>query len=415
MSALLSSVGGVIRLGPREFTRQKFKLPLVKFIHDTINLYKTRTKAGVNNVRDVLFRGTVIALITALLVWLSIFMYIAFYYVYVPTISHERPVYLKFKPCGTLQDCKNEKGLCSFPSAHVKLTKKQQLLMLGQSYKIHLDLDMPESPTNRQLGMFMVCVEFMGKDGTLINSSCRSAMLHYKGILLDTMYKLFFSPFFVFGSAEEKQNVKVELFADYEEQYNEPVTDIYVEVQSRYIEIYSAKFTVNAQFTGLRYVMFHWPVLSAAMGITANLFFIAVVCLISWYQIIHSEEYLEYIDASKQKNENDISDLPELINKYLDNDLGILPFIPAIMCFDVCSTLGYYFVKKITRISGSAIRVLKLAIEFSEYNNFDQRNRVEILNSNGTQRIDPNKIVCAKHTVSGCEECLANHELVFLT
>ncbi|CAH1113249.1 unnamed protein product [Psylliodes chrysocephalus] len=209
------------------------------------------------------------------------------------------------RPCGATDNCVGEKGLCSFPSAHVKLTRKQQLLMMGQSYKIHLDLDMPESPTNRQLGMFMVCVEFMGKDGTLLNSSCRSAMLHYKGILLDTLYKLFFSPFFVFGSAEEKQNVKVELFADYEEQYNEPVTDIFVEVQTRHIEIYSAKFTVNAQFTGLRYVMFHWPVLSAAMGITANLFFIALVCLISWYQIIHSEEYLEYIEASKTHTEND--------------------------------------------------------------------------------------------------------------
>lgn len=97
MFGIFSAIGQFIRLGPREYVRQKFKLPLVKFIHDTVNLYKSRTKAGVNNVRELLFRGTVIALITALLVWLSIFMYIAFYYVYVPTISHERPVYLKFR------------------------------------------------------------------------------------------------------------------------------------------------------------------------------------------------------------------------------------------------------------------------------------------------------------------------------
>lgn len=97
MLGIFSAIASFIRLGPREYVRQKFKLPLVKFIHDTVNLYKSRTKAGVNNVREILFRGTVIALITALLVWLSIFMYIAFYYVYVPTISHERPVHLKFR------------------------------------------------------------------------------------------------------------------------------------------------------------------------------------------------------------------------------------------------------------------------------------------------------------------------------
>ncbi|XP_050517973.1 seipin isoform X2 [Diabrotica virgifera virgifera] len=302
MAALFSTVGTVLRLGPREYARQKFKLPIVKFIHDTINLYKSRTKTGVNNIREVLFRGTVIALITAFLVWLSIFMYIAFYYVYVPTISHERPVHLKFKPCGATDDCTiAQKGMCSFPTAHVQLTKKQQLLMMGQAYKIHLELDMPESPANRELGMFMVCVEFMAKDGSLVDNSCRSTMLHYRSTLLDALYKLVFSPFFVFGSTEEKQKITVELFAEYEEKENEPVTDIFLEIQSRHIEIYSAKFTVNAQFSGLRYVMFHWPVISAAMGITANLFFIALVCLISWYQIIHSEEYVEYIEQSKGK------------------------------------------------------------------------------------------------------------------
>lgn len=76
--------------------------------------------------------------------------------------------------------------------------------------------------------------------------------------------------------------------------------------------------------------MFNWPVLSAALGrclliiffficamlcvqckltnrvyiwvlgITANLFFIALSCLMSWYQIINSEEYLSYMEASEK-------------------------------------------------------------------------------------------------------------------
>ncbi|CAH1119783.1 unnamed protein product [Phaedon cochleariae] len=307
MFGIFSSINQILRLGPREYVRIKYKLPLVKFIHDTVNLYKSRTKSGVNSIREILFRGTIIALLTALMVWLSIFMYIAFYQVYVPAISHERPVFLKFKPCGATDNCLADKGICSFPSAHVQLTKKQQLLMSGQPYKVHLDLDMPESPVNRELGMFMVCVEFMGSEGHLLATSCRSTMLHYRGPFLDTLYKLVFSPFFVLGSAEEKQQVRIELFSNYEENQLGQVTDIHIEIQTRYIEIYSARFTVNAQFSGLRYVMFHWPVLSAALGITANLFFIAIVCLISWYQILHSEEYLEFLETNKKKLiENDL-------------------------------------------------------------------------------------------------------------
>lgn len=108
--------------------------------------------------------------------------------------------------------------------------------MFGQPYKIHLDLEMPESPTNKELGiilfllyifiskrkfyivgMFMVCADFRGKYGKLITHSCRSAMLHYKSSLLHTIHTLLFSPFFLFGTAEEKQHVTVELFTEFQE------------------------------------------------------------------------------------------------------------------------------------------------------------------------------------------------------
>ncbi|XP_044253786.1 seipin [Tribolium madens] len=325
MFNFISSVKCAVCLGPRQFVRQRIKLPLIKFIHDTVKLYKTRTQTGVNNVREILFRGTVVALITALLVWLAIFMYIAFYYAYVPTISHERPVYLKFRSCDK-ESCvasSGNKAICSFPSAHIKLTERQRLLMLGQPYKIHLDLEMPESPTNRDLGMFMVCADFVGSDGKTLINSCRSTMLHYRGFLLDTLYKIVFSPFFVFGSAEEKQNIHVELFSDFEEVESEPVTDIFIEIQTRHIEIYSARFLINAHFTGLRFLMYNWPVFSAAIGITSNLVFIAIVCMISWYQIINSEEYLQLLQS--QIDQKQLKDFDSgSSSSSLDEDTSLL-------------------------------------------------------------------------------------------
>ncbi|KAL3284779.1 hypothetical protein HHI36_018922 [Cryptolaemus montrouzieri] len=283
---------------PRRFVKDNIKLPLAKFIFDTVNLYKSRAKTGANSVRDIFFRGSVVALITALIVWLSIFMYVAFYYTYVPIITHDKPVYLNFKSCKTWDV---DKSICSFPSGTVQLNQKQQLLMAGQPYKVFLDLEMPESPTNRDLGMFMVCADFHGNDGKIITNSCRSAMLHYRSTLLEILHKVLFSPFYLLGNMEEKQNVHVELFSSYLESDEHQVTDIHIEIQTTHIEIYSAKFTINANFSGLRYVMFHWPLLSAAVGITSNLLFIAVVSMISWYQIINSEEYLEYLKKQEKK------------------------------------------------------------------------------------------------------------------
>lgn len=43
---------------------------------------------------------------------------------------------------------------------------------------------------------------------------------------------------------------------------------MYIEIQSKHIELYSAKFLINAHFSGLRYIMFNWPVVSAAFGKT---------------------------------------------------------------------------------------------------------------------------------------------------
>lgn len=56
------------------------------------------------------------------------------------------------------RSCDEQKGICSFPSAHVQLTNKQQLLMIGQPYKVNLHLEMPESPANRELGKVICCI-----------------------------------------------------------------------------------------------------------------------------------------------------------------------------------------------------------------------------------------------------------------
>ena len=72
------------------------------------------------------------------------------------------------------------------------------------------------------------------------------------------------------------------------------MSEFEIQIQSPTIEFYSAKLLINAYFTGLRYFMFHWPLISAVIGISLNLFFTTIISLISWYQLIHSDEYNNY-------------------------------------------------------------------------------------------------------------------------
>ncbi|CAG7720619.1 unnamed protein product, partial [Allacma fusca] len=193
---------------------------------------------------------------------------------------------------GVTRSCekRNHEGMCTFPTANVTLTKRQQLLMVGQPYRILLEMEMPESPSNQNLGMFMVCLDLNDKEGVNIDHACRSAMLHYKSYLHHAIYTLFFSPFLLSGSSEEKQIVQVELFTGFEEDPNRPITEAVIEIQSHHVEIYKTSLQIHAHFTGLRYVMFHWPFVSAVVGITTNLFFLSIIAFLSWFKFFSPKQ-----------------------------------------------------------------------------------------------------------------------------
>lgn len=78
-----------------------FRDTIVNPIHDQLNEtyedYKFRTKEGVITARELIFKLAVVALAAAVIIWLAIFLYIAFYYTYMPSIAHIRPVHMQFK------------------------------------------------------------------------------------------------------------------------------------------------------------------------------------------------------------------------------------------------------------------------------------------------------------------------------
>jgi len=59
-----------------------------------------------------------------------------------------------------ISTCAENAGVCSNPTANVTLTNQRSLLQTNQPYNIILDLELPESEANKQLGMFMVKVDF---------------------------------------------------------------------------------------------------------------------------------------------------------------------------------------------------------------------------------------------------------------
>ncbi|XP_058821576.1 seipin [Topomyia yanbarensis] len=256
--------------------------------------YKRKTNAGVQSTKNIVLRLIVVVLIGLSVVWASIFMYAYFYYTYMPTVSHVKDVFLSYSKCHTGKEC------LQYPSDNVMLTKKQQLLMVGQPYRVILYLEMPESEQNDKTGMFTVCATMFDHTGEHSTKSCRLSMLHYKSDLLKMISTVVFAPFMVLGYREEKQVVSVELFTHYEDNQIHPATSVDIAILSSSVQFYSAQLHITANFSGLRYLMFNWPILSGIIGITTNLFFILVVCVLSWYHWDDTEWLVDIKDRYQQ-------------------------------------------------------------------------------------------------------------------
>ncbi|KAG2460356.1 PURA2 synthetase, partial [Polypterus senegalus] len=116
-----------------------------------------------------------------------------------------------------------------------------QVMIYGQPYRISLELEMPESPVNQDLGMFMVKISCYTNGGQVILSTSRSYV---------------------------------------------PTTGVLLEIQTRRIQIYSAQLRIHAHFTGVRYLLYNFPVTSAVIGVASNFIFLTVIVLFSYLQFM---------------------------------------------------------------------------------------------------------------------------------
>ncbi|PZC72497.1 hypothetical protein B5X24_HaOG211094 [Helicoverpa armigera] len=290
-------------LNPFTVVREYVRKPIEAFLLNQYLGYKKKTDQSLTSVKELMYRVAIVTLFVTVILWLSIFMYVGFYNIYMPNVTHVRPVHFQFKPC------EDKSGICSYPYAYVQLTKASNILMPKQPYRIKLVLEMPESQVNKDLGMFMVCVQMRAKGGYLVSSSCRSAMIRYRSLLHHIMRTFVLSPLYLGGVDEEKQQLRVELFSDFEDDPDKPATDAYVELQSRFAQVYSSELHVQAHFTGLRYLMFNWPKISAIFGICTNLFFVSLVFVLSWYHLQDGlPDFIKNKFRSEIKTEDDDKD-----------------------------------------------------------------------------------------------------------
>jgi hypothetical protein len=141
-------------------------------------------------------------------------------------------------------------------------------LATEQKYDVSVELDLPRSEQNLGVGNFMVEVTLLGvgwegyestKEGVVLASARRLAMLTYRSWLVEMAWRVTRLPWYLIGWRVESEKVGVKVLdgVQFEKGRRNTPESVRVEVRSgrgKVLQIYGVSVEFRTRFEGLRYV-----------------------------------------------------------------------------------------------------------------------------------------------------------------
>ena len=246
-------------------------------------------------------------LTTALILTTALFLlatastaYTLFYWSYVPRIGFAKDIHLQwddlYRHTQTAgQEMIQARNFNSFPHGTVSL---QGDLVSSQPYDVKLEIELPRTRQNREIGNFMLDVALLApekgdkkkagsggllgtvKDGIVptqqsdsapvLARSRRSAILHYRSLPVEIMHRITQLPWYLLGVRHESEKIVIDIFesTSFARGANAVPVALKLEVQSSgRMQIYSARAVFRARFRGLRWVMYNHRIISGMIFI----------------------------------------------------------------------------------------------------------------------------------------------------
>ncbi|KAL9544291.1 hypothetical protein MBANPS3_007697 [Mucor bainieri] len=193
-------------------------------------------------------KTTVMVVTISWIIVTSIVAYIMFYNQYVPPITHVQPIWFHYK---ALQG----------PTAWVDI--RSMPLRHEQVYDVSVQLHVPTSDTNFDIGNFMIDLGLNAENGSVILHSSRPGILRYQSQTQRIMRVFAKALPLLVGLTEESQVITIKLVDDFMELKSRAVDSVSVAISDPRIQIYDAKLMILANFKGLRYYMYFHSILTA--------------------------------------------------------------------------------------------------------------------------------------------------------
>ncbi|RKP09328.1 putative adipose-regulatory protein-domain-containing protein [Thamnocephalis sphaerospora] len=246
-------------------------------IADAVDPYVRRATSSLFSPRT---QGVVVKLVVALfaftaMIGAAVVAYAGFYYFYVPKVAHSAPVYLQY---GQVRG----RCSCAVAAAAVMMKRLTKLLSHDQGYDVTMDMYVPNSDRNYDIGNFMVRVDLVSDDNAIIHSSSRPAILTYQSPLLrliNTVARVFL---LVPGWSMEAQALTLRLMEGVSDSYDAPITHAIVTISDARLMVYEANLHLRAHFKGLRYLMYYWSVPTGIVFVGTFVLWSLLFAAIAW-------------------------------------------------------------------------------------------------------------------------------------
>jgi len=300
------------------------------------------------------------ALTMSLVLAVSVFLYGTFYYAYMPVELVNMPVSLEFEPCEGQTSAR-----CTFPTATVALGGKQQMLQ-GQVYSIKMVLEVPDSPGNEGLGMFMACMNVTGQDGAAIARSCKSSISQYRSPMLRSIETLAFAPGLMIGWSEQKQSIPVTFFATFHPDPHAVVRAFHVEVKSKLVQVAHASLHIEASLTGLRHLMYRHSWFSAVLGVGTNILILMTIIGVSWtrFRLAGASSMESFEEEMEEEIESEVEDIVEVVEEEPSSTAAPQneDELQAVAAQSICNKLKWFFIRKTFKVFFQCVKVVLVIV-----------------------------------------------------
>ncbi|KAJ8661207.1 hypothetical protein O0I10_002956 [Lichtheimia ornata] len=253
-----------------------------------------------------LIKSTAMVIVFLMILTTSIGAYLTFYRQYVPQTAHIEPIFFQYD--------QQVEG----PTDRIDLTRGQPYTPLRheQTYDVSVQLHVPTSDINFDLGNFMIRIWLQTSNGSSILHSSRPGILRYQSKTQRIMRVLAKALPLLVGLSEESQTITVPLIEGFMENKAHPVTHAIVSVSTHQLQVYDADLRVIADFHGLRYYMYHRRLVTA-IGFVILFTVIEIICAAVawkffgqnlWNKVHEALEQMDFEDGG-QLHPDDVDDI----------------------------------------------------------------------------------------------------------